>query len=617
MIESKHLNIIIAIFTVVAVVFTTVFMLFPETLATSAAAEPEYVSKVFNKDEVTQINIDIKQEDFDWIIENATQEEYRICDVTVNGTTFKNVGIRPKGNSSLRTVAGDDNTDRYSFKIEFNTYIDGQTCFGLNKLALNNIIMDKTYMKEYIAYDLFDSMGVVTPEYAYTNITVNGEPWGLYLAVEIMEESFVERNYGSLDGHLYRPEGAGADLKWTGESASNYSGIRNNAAYDVTDSDFDKVVTMIYNLNNGTDLERYLDIDSILRYFAVNTFLVNFDSYTGNMKHNYYLYEENGVCTILPWDFNLAFAGHEINDAATAIHNPIDTPVTSNLSERPLIGKLLEVPEYKELYHKYLSEVVSSYIDSGLFENKVQKADALINNYVKNDATAFYTYEQYENALPVFLEFAKQRAASITAQLAGELPSTSSQQGNNIANENTAAVSIDLSAMGGMGGGGRGNGQGGVPGGEGIRGGQNDNGEPPNSEGRNNSNGNSPDNGGERPLGDRNTANQENMAKIMEIMQEAEGGELSDEHIARLKELGLDDNMIERMKNMPAGMQRTNRGNEGVGNAPGNARNAQFGGESAGSKFTLAQAGYFSASAVLILIGSVFVWKFRRRKYSS
>ena len=358
----------------------------------------------------------MKQEDFDWIIANAVKEEYRNCNITVNGTTFNNVGIRPKGNSSLRMVAQDDTSDRFSFKVKFDAYIEGQNCFGLNKLALNNIIMDKTYMKEYLAYDMFASMGVVTPKFAYANISVNGKPWGLYLAVETMEESFVKRSYGGLDGHLYRPENAGSDLKWTGKSAANYAGIRNNAVYDVTDSDFNKIITMIEHLNNGTELEKYLDVDSIMRYLAVNTFLVNLDSYAGSLKHNYYLYEEDGVCTILPWDLNLAFAGHEINSAEKAVNFPIDTPVTTNLSDRPLIAKLLEVPEYQELYHQYLDQLVDDYVTSGIFESTVHKVDTLINSSVKNDATAFYGYEEYEKSLPVLLEFAQLRAQSIKAR---------------------------------------------------------------------------------------------------------------------------------------------------------------------------------------------------------
>ncbi|AGL00520.1 CotH kinase family protein [Desulfoscipio gibsoniae] len=639
MIDSKHVNKIVVVFMVAAVIFTSFLMLYPDRFS-APAAEPQYVDKVFDKDKVTQIDIKIEQKDFDWLIENATREEYRGADITVNGETFYNVGIRPKGNSSLRTVAGDDTTDRFSFKLEFDTYVDGQTCFGLNKLVLNNMHMDKTYMKEYLAYDVFASMGVVTPLYSFANITVNGEPWGLYLAVEAMEESFAERNFGSTYGNLYKPEGAGADLKWAGESASNYSGIRNGAAYKVTDSDFDKVIEMIEHLNSGTDLEKYLDVDAILRYFAVNTVLVNFDSYACNMKHNYYLYEEGGMFTILPWDLNLAFAGFGIGSGEQAVNYPIDKPVTTDLSERPLIGKLLEVPEYKELYYKYLSEIVANYFDSGQFEQNIQKVDKLINSYVKNDATAFFTYEQYHNALPVLLEFGKQRAASITGQLAGERSSTTWEQSEPTSGSGNAA-SVDLSAingemrgdMGGPGG----------PGGNRRQGnaGQVDNRDLPvvdtgqqvagdrmevndgeaaggveRGNDRAGGGGPLPPEQGAGPPAFNNAGggnwggdmlNRENMSKAMEIIQGANGQELTDEQMTQLKELGLDEAMIERMKNMPERMGPPGDGGFGGG----------FGDQNMGFRLTTVQKEYISASAALLLAGLLFVAKFNRRKYSS
>ena len=66
---------------------------------------------------------------------------------------------------------------------------------------------------------------------------------------------------------------------------------------------------MLDAINNGGDIEKYIDVDEMLRYFAVNTALVNLDSYQGNMKHNYYLYEQNGVFSIIPWDYNMSFGG--------------------------------------------------------------------------------------------------------------------------------------------------------------------------------------------------------------------------------------------------------------------------------------------------------------------
>ena len=102
-------------------------------------------------------------------------------------------------------------------------------------------------------------------------------------------------NMGAMMG-----SGKGADLKYTGDSASNYSTIKEGAVFKTTsDKDFEKVIEMIKNLDSGTDLEKYLDVDEVLRYFAVNTFLVNLDGYAGGMYHNYYLYEKDGVFKII------------------------------------------------------------------------------------------------------------------------------------------------------------------------------------------------------------------------------------------------------------------------------------------------------------------------------
>ena len=123
----------------------------------------------------------------------------------IDGETFKYVGIRGKGNTSLSTVSS-LGSKRYSFKIEFDQYDAGKTYYGLDKLALNNLIQDSTMMKDYLAYTLMNEFGVDSPLCSFIYITVNGEDWGLYLAVEGVEDSFLERNYGAQKGELYKPD---------------------------------------------------------------------------------------------------------------------------------------------------------------------------------------------------------------------------------------------------------------------------------------------------------------------------------------------------------------------------------------------------------------------------
>ena len=148
--------------------------------------------------------IDIELADWDGMIASATQETYVECNVTIDGEKISNVGIRAKGNTSLSSVASMDSV-KYSFKIEFDQFVKGKTYYGLDKLSLNNLIYDATMMKDYLAYTLMSRAGVPSPLCSYVQITVNGEPWGLYLAVEGVEDGFMERN-NMTKGELYKPD---------------------------------------------------------------------------------------------------------------------------------------------------------------------------------------------------------------------------------------------------------------------------------------------------------------------------------------------------------------------------------------------------------------------------
>ena len=207
MISNKHFNKLVAILIIIAVSFSLIIIVLPKSSSSTTYIEqPDYVTTIFDDDKVIQINIEMDETAWQEMLDNAAAEEYVAANITVNGTIYNNVAIRPKGNSSLSQLVMDDTTQRYSFKVKFDEYIDGQTLDGLSKLVLNNNMADATYMKEYLSYKLLNSLGVPTPECAYANITVNGEEWGLYLAVEPIVEEFVERNYGSTDGNLYKPE---------------------------------------------------------------------------------------------------------------------------------------------------------------------------------------------------------------------------------------------------------------------------------------------------------------------------------------------------------------------------------------------------------------------------
>lgn len=651
MIQSKKIDIIIVIIVVFALITSLTLVAIGSSSGTKR--EPEYAEKIFGAD-IISIEIIADEEDWQEMLNNATREQFIMVDVIVNGTKFQSVGIRPKGNSSLSQVAS-SNSDRYSFRLQFDEYIKGQTCFGLDSFVVNNMLGDNTYMKEYVSYELMREIGVDAPYFGYADIKVNGESWGFYLAVETYGDSYEARTFGTTAGMMYnvksmdiggnnngfnfpqggmqpptggqgeqmpsfpqggwgrppdtgwgnfpqgmqpptgeqdeqvssfpqggmqpptggqseqmpsfpqggmqpptggqdeqmpsipqggmqpptggqgeqvpsfrqggawpptggqgnrmapdaaggfnpqggfqppmnereeqsRPEaqadsnasdttrstrqgntrqmgmpdgnfggfmggrgGNGGSLQYTTDDISSYGSIFNNVVGKGTEADYKRVITALKKLSEGDDLETYFDVDQILRYLAAHTVVVNLDSYSSSMAQNYYLYEYKGKVTILPWDYNLSWGGFQSGNASAVINFPIDTPVSGvTMSSRPLIDKLFSNPEYFERYHDYLQELMTTCFADGKWEERIAQLDALISDYVKNDQTAFCTYEAYKTAVESFKTLGSLRYQSIQGQLNGTVPSTTEAQSAN-PDKLIPAGNLNLSSLGSMG----------------------------------------------------------------------------------------------------------------------------------------------------------------------
>lgn len=587
MINSRYINIIVAFAVIAAVIFTAVFMFAPQALGIkSDDSEPNYIGSLFDDTKMNIINIEMNEDDWQQFLDDAMSEEYAACDLTINGTTYKNVGIRCKGNTSLSQVEN----DKYSFKFKADKYVSDQSFDGLDEFVVNNIIQDATYMKEYISYDLLSYIGVPTPAKAYYDVYVNGEEWGVYLALEALEEQFVSRNFDPDNSdQLYKVEtvsggmpkigngertefsdkmtlsdmpggfpgeggpsnseikadrnsevmsdenagvhaekmpqaemqtgeivngepsesteepeadsqdagdkqpprmevpdesrregfggnpgfggdrgSSGASLEYIDDEISSYSDIFDYAKFDPSDADKKRIIEAIKALNTGEDIEKYWNIDEIIRYFAANTAMVNLDSYVSQLVHNYYLYEEDGCVSVIPWDYNLSFGAFQSGSADSSVNFPIDTPVSSEISmeDRPLLNMIFNNNEYLEKYHEYLRDIAENYFLGGRFETVVKKLEGLLSDNIKNQNAerAFYTYDEYLTAVEMLENYCTLRAESIIGQLDGSIPSTyEGQQADDSGLMN--ASSVDMTAMGSQGQGGpKGNpGEGGFP----------------------------------------------------------------------------------------------------------------------------------------------------------
>ena len=420
--------------------------------------DTEYGGGLFDPSEVHVIDIRIAPEDWTDLLENPQDKTKYRTDITIDGEETENVSCSAKGNSSLIMVRELYGIDRYSLKIDFGKFEKGRTVHNIRKFNLNNSFRDSTYMKDFLCYTMFRKAGVDAPLCSYAWVTVNGEDYGLFQVVEEIDEHFMERT-GWEGGVLYKPESdklaadnedlrriivngvqaedysEGAELGYRGESIEDYPDIFKNAETKADDEDKQRVIRALKELSEGTDPDRYLYRDELVRYFAVQNFVLNHDGYSGSFLHNYYLCEKDGRLAMFPWDYNMAFASRwaqinpEQSDAVMLANYGIDTPLLGAEPEnRPMWKWIADHDPVKEDYHRAMGEFIAGYFESGEFGREMDSLIEMLLPYVEKDPTAFCSAEQFSAAAEALREFCLFRAESVRRQLNGELSAETQNQ---------------------------------------------------------------------------------------------------------------------------------------------------------------------------------------------
>lgn len=315
--------------------------------------------------------------------------------------------------------------------------------------------------------------GCEDEEYVLCDLVIDGEDWGLYLAVEGVEESFLLRNYGTDYGELYKP-----DSMEMGGGRGNGGGFGGRGGMGGMPSDMGEPPEDMGGMPDMSEMPEMGEIPDMgevpemgempeigggmgggMMGGSSDVLLVytddDYDSYANifdNAKTDVSnadkdrlidalqaLGEDGGLLSMLPWDYNLAFGGFMGSSDAEALVNwSIDDPTSDGDTEsRPMLAWIFESEEYTELYHAAFAEFIESVFTSGEFERLFDETVELISPYVERDPTKFCTYEEFELGAETLREFCLLRAESIGYQLAGE-------------DVTVDASGLDISAMGSM-----------------------------------------------------------------------------------------------------------------------------------------------------------------------
>jgi hypothetical protein len=235
--------------------------------------------------------------------------EYINCQVTIDGYSLADVGVRYKGVSSYSSTR----SIKKSLKLDFNEFVKGQSFQGLKKINLHNGMGDPSFQREALSYALLRQAGAPYCRTAYAKVFLNKKYMGLYLIVEQIDKTFLKRHFGTKKGTLYKVI-SGQDLSTVDNKNffKKFFQLRTNKEA----GNYDRLFEFIELINNDyseqfkKNLEEIFDVSSFLKALATYTLTDNWDSYLGTCR-NYYLFhnEKNNKLSWIAWDLNLTFGG--------------------------------------------------------------------------------------------------------------------------------------------------------------------------------------------------------------------------------------------------------------------------------------------------------------------
>lgn len=338
---------------------------------------------------------------------SSTEPDYVDATLKFNGKTWKNVGFRLKGNSSL-TSAWRSGIYKLPFRLNLDKFEDNypgiknQHFYGFEELSFSPGFKDQSLIREKTASDIYRMAGVPAPRTAfyrvYVDIGTGMKYWGVYCNVEVPDDNMIKDQFGEESGNIYKPES-----QFTSFNATQFEKKNNETTPDY--SDVQQFVTI---LNAGTrttnpakwrtDLEAVFNVDHFTRYLAINNAMVNWDTY-GIMAHNYYFYNHSTRKLLwIPWDNNEALSRSPGITGTAGSGGPGTTALSLSMNEVtsawPLLRYVADDAVYMQQYKDHLKNFNTTVFSQSAMDALIEKHYALITPYAigTDGEQAGYTY---------------------------------------------------------------------------------------------------------------------------------------------------------------------------------------------------------------------------------
>ena len=388
------------------------------------------VADLFDDQQVHDIWLDVDPANWKTLRDNYLLDTYYPAAFNWNGRILNNIGIRSRG-------SGSRSPEKPNLLLGFNRYDSKQELLGLPSLILKANNQDASLMHEIVAMNLFRRVGLPAVLEAPARLFINGEFYGAYTLVEVLDEAFLRRNFGQDTGYLYdwaENRTDGYHFEYLGPDPAAYSPAMWTPKNHKTDPDPANIEAMVRAVNFALDADfeqevsRYVDLKQFMTYIATENFLADYDGVLGGPfgMNNFYFYRFAGatVGQFLPWDKDGTF-----NWERKSIFDGVEQNV--------LARRAMQVPELRKTYLEALAKASTlaggpgGWMDQEINRLYYQIRDMARLDPNKQCTTAGVMHpcgaEDFEREVERIRLFTRERAGFVTAEViaAGYLPSTS------------------------------------------------------------------------------------------------------------------------------------------------------------------------------------------------
>ena len=325
--------------------------------------------------------------------------------VEFNGITWTDVGVRYKGNSSLRSGWSSGST-KLPLKLDFDEFeddnpaIEDQRFYGFKQLSLSNAFADATYVRDALTSDILAEAGLPVAETAFYEVIIDyGEgpvDLGLYVAIEVIDDTAIDRYFDDDSGNIYEGDGPGVSLAENTYDWITTSFQKENNEEEADWGDIENLYDVLHSEERLSDpdawrdnLEAVFNVDGFLEWLAIGSVLEHWDRY-GQMSHNFYVYDdpETGQLNWISWDHNEVLQGSDGSRGDSRRTVSLDRSEVG--TDWPLIRYLLDDHEYMDRYVGYLEESIVGSCDPESLEERCLEMAELIRPYVTEESNEDY-----------------------------------------------------------------------------------------------------------------------------------------------------------------------------------------------------------------------------------